>query len=101
MIKVNIVNDKFNGNIKDPVRLYKELWAVSAIMYCLSFYSLYLVLTYDKVENDARLFMIGMSVFNFIVFAAYPFVTIYVVKRTSRYPRLARLLVRPERFTGS
>ena len=91
--------DHFNGYIEDPTTLFFELWLVAGIMFCISAYLLHWGLTYERVDDDDRVLLIAFSMLILVYSITMPLITMYVVKRTEKYPRLARLLVKPDRFS--
>ncbi|CRK84727.1 hypothetical protein [Neobacillus massiliamazoniensis] len=92
------MKDYFNGNIKNPKELFIELWFFALILFCIAIFFLLTALFYDNCEFSARVLLIIFSVLTFVFSIGYPIITIHVVKNREKYPRLAMLLVKPNRF---
>lgn len=93
------MKDYFNGNIKNPKELFIELWFATLLFFCLAIFFLLIALFYDNCDFDARVSLIIFSVLMFVFSIGYLPITIHVVKNRKKYPRVAKLLVKPDRFT--
>jgi len=92
------MKDYFNGKIKNPKELFIGLWAYAVILFCMAIFFLMIALFYDNTDYSARILLIVFSIVSFVVSIGYPIITIHVVKNKEKYPRLAKLLVRPDQF---
>ena len=93
------MKDYFDRNIKKPKELFIELCFFAVILFCCAVFLLLTALFYDNCDFSARVLLIIFSVLTSIFSIGYPIITIHVVKNREKYPRLAKLLVKPNRFT--
>lgn len=93
------MKDYFNGNIKRPKELLIELWLFAILLCCSAIFFLITALFYDNSDFNTRVMLIIFSIIWFVFSIGYPIATIYVVKNRKKYPRLAKLLVKTDRFT--
>ena len=93
------MKDYFDGNIKAPQELFLGLCFLAIVLFSCSIVFILVALFYDRCEDSARVLLILLSVLTFVTSIGYPVITIHVVKNREEYPCLAKLLVKPDRFT--
>jgi hypothetical protein len=91
-----IMKDYFNGNIKDPKRLVVDIYVFSVIMIICSI--VFVWSTFNVQDPSTRNMCLLLAVVSFIIAIANPIATIYFVKNRDKYPRIATLLIKKDRF---
>ena len=89
--------DIFNGNIKkEYINYVKFSVAFASILFFIFFvFVLLLALLYEKIEYDARIMMFIFSGLCFLASFLYPTVSIYAIRNYSKYPKLAKSMIKP------
>ena len=89
--------DIFNGNIKQEyINYVKYSLFFASILFFLFFVSFLLfALLYEKVEYAARIMMFIFSGLCFLASFLYPTVSIYAIRNYSKYPKLAKSMIKP------
>ena len=89
--------DIFNGNIKkEYINYVKFSLAFASILFFIFFVSfLLLALLYEKIEYAARIMMFICSGLCFLTSFLYPTVSIYAIRNYSKYPKLAKSMIKP------
>ena len=89
--------DIFNGNIKkEYINYVKFSLAVASILFFIFFvFFLLFALLYEKIEYAARIMMFIFSGLCFLASFLYPTVSIYAIRNYSKYPKLAKSMIKP------
>ena len=88
--------DIFNGNIKkEHINYVKFSLAFASILFFIFFvFFLLFALLYEKIEYAARIMMFIFSGLCFLA-SLYPTVSIYAIRNYSKYPKLAKSMIKP------
>ena len=89
--------DIFNGNIKkEYINYVKFSLAFASILFFIFFiFFLLFALLYEKIEYAARIMMFVFSGLCFLTSFLYPTVSIYAIRNYSKYPKLAKSMIKP------
>ena len=89
--------DIFNGNIKKEYINYVKFSLVFASILFFIFFVFFLLfaLLYEKIEYAARIMMFIFSGLCFLASFLYPTVSIYAIRNYSKYPKLAKSMIKP------
>ena len=89
--------DIFNGNIKkEYINYVKFSLAFASILFFIFFiFFLLFALLYEKIEYAARIMMFIFSGLCFLASFLYPTVSIYAIRNYSKYPKLAKSMIKP------
>ena len=93
----NVKRDIFNGNIKKQYINYVKfsLAFVAILFFVLFVFFLLVALLYEKIEYAARIMMFVFSGVCFLASFLYPTVSIYAIRNYSKYPKLAKSMIKP------
>ena len=93
----NMKKDIFNGNIKKKyINSVKFSLAFASILFFIAFvFFLLFALLYEKIEYAARIMMFIFSGLCFLASFLYPTVSIYAIRNYSKYPKLAKSMIKP------
>ena len=89
--------DPFNGNIKKEYINYVKFSLIFATVLFFAFFVFFLLfaLLYEKIEYAARIMMFIFSGLCFLASFLYPTVSIYAIRNYSKYPKLAKSMIKP------
>ena len=89
--------DIFNGNIqKVYINYVKFALALASILLFIFFvFFLLVAVLYEKIDYAAKIMMFIFSGLSFLASFLYPTISIYAIRNYSKYPKLAKSMIKP------